>query len=279
MAGERQWPPQPQLPPQQPPNPRGRAAEAGLLAGAVSREHRELPLRLLRPAVGARRSLVVADELLEVRLAAHADVFVDRHRRLSATNLLRDARRRDRALRRRTAAPSRYAAGARYPRGTGARQMKTSAHDRASCGVRSRRRVPGVESGSSRRWARSTPVTSRCSRPPATECDVVVASVFVNPAQFADRRDLDAYPRDLERDERAAADAGRRPAVRAVGRRALPARVRDLGRAGRRRRRARGRAPARSLPRRRDRLPEALHDRPARSSPTSGARTHSRSRW
>ncbi len=40
------------------------------------------------------------------------------------------------------------------------------------------------------------------------DCDVVVASLFVNPAQFNDRGDLDGYPRDLALDERIAANAG-----------------------------------------------------------------------
>jgi pantoate--beta-alanine ligase len=40
------------------------------------------------------------------------------------------------------------------------------------------------------------------------ECDVVVASLFVNAAQFEDQADLAAYPRDLAADERVASEAG-----------------------------------------------------------------------
>jgi len=40
------------------------------------------------------------------------------------------------------------------------------------------------------------------------ECDLVVASLFVNTAQFADEADLAAYPRDELRDARFAEEAG-----------------------------------------------------------------------
>jgi pantoate--beta-alanine ligase len=40
------------------------------------------------------------------------------------------------------------------------------------------------------------------------ECDVVVVSLFVNPAQFAADEDLDSYPRDEQRDAQLAEEAG-----------------------------------------------------------------------
>jgi pantoate--beta-alanine ligase len=40
------------------------------------------------------------------------------------------------------------------------------------------------------------------------DCDVVVVSLFVNPAQFNDPADLERYPRDHERDEALAAQLG-----------------------------------------------------------------------
>jgi N-acetyltransferase len=58
----------------------GRAAEGGLRRCAVHREARELLEDLRRAALGARHGLVRrADEFLEVRLALHARVLVDRH--------------------------------------------------------------------------------------------------------------------------------------------------------------------------------------------------------
>jgi pantoate--beta-alanine ligase len=45
-------------------------------------------------------------------------------------------------------------------------------------------------------------------RAAAAECDVVVVSLFVNPAQFDERSDLDRYPRSERRDAELAAAAG-----------------------------------------------------------------------
>jgi pantoate--beta-alanine ligase len=45
----------------------------------------------------------------------------------------------------------------------------------------------------------------RCAR---TDCEVVVVSLFVNPKQFGESEDLDAYPRDEARDAALAEEAG-----------------------------------------------------------------------
>ena len=45
-------------------------------------------------------------------------------------------------------------------------------------------------------------------RKSAEQCDRTVVSVFVNPIQFGPNEDLEAYPRDLERDKRKVTEAG-----------------------------------------------------------------------
>ena len=50
--------------------------------------------------------------------------------------------------------------------------------------------------------------TSRSCAPRARRCDLVVVSLFVNPAQFEDAGDLAAYPRDEARDAALAQEAG-----------------------------------------------------------------------
>ena len=99
-------------------------------------------------------------------------------------------------------------------------------HDRAS----SRRRRG--HRASSRRWARSTPATARCSPPRAARTTRVVMSLFVNPAQFDDPSRPRAYPRDEARDLAIAEEDGVDVVFAPDAGRALPRRLPDLGRAG-----------------------------------------------
>ena len=62
------------------------------------------------------------------------------------------------------------------------------------------------------------------------ECDLVVMSLFVNPAQFGPGEDLDRYPRDEERDLRLAEEAGADLVYAPAGRGGLPGGLRDRGR-------------------------------------------------
>ena len=95
------------------------------------------------------------------------------------------------------------------------------------------------------------------------ECDTVVASVFVNAAQFDDAVDLAAYPRDEGRDEALAEEAGVDLLFAPPTEEIYPAGFQTWVDVEELARDPRGRAPAGPLPRRRDRLPQAVQHRPA----------------
>ena len=76
------------------------------------------------------------------------------------------------------------------------------------------------------------------------DCDVVVMSLFVNPAQFGPGEDLDAYPRDEARDSELAQAEGVDMLFAPPLERGLPAGVRHHGRGRRADRRARRRPRA-----------------------------------
>ncbi len=69
------------------------------------------------------------------------------------------------------------------------------------------------------------------------ECETVVVSVFVNPAQFGAGEDFERYPRDEQRDSDLAEQAGADYLFAPGPGRGLPHRVPDLGRRGAARRR------------------------------------------
>ena len=120
-------------------------------------------------------------------------------------------------------------------------------------------------SASCRRWARSTRATLSLLAAARDECDTVVMSLFVNPAQFGDRADLDALSARRGAATSTVARAAGVDVVFAPSADELyPPGFQTWVDVDRARRDPRRRAPPRPLQRRRDRLPEALHDRPAR---------------
>ena len=236
------------------------AAEARLLAGAVSREDRELPLRL-RPS----RSRGTAGSRRGGRAPRSATRSSCRRTRRSASR----AQVTSAPVAHLTpgwcacASDGTYAfGGARYPPRNWSREMKTvttiaelrralgplaSGDDRARPDDGRAPRGPprAVRGGAGRSATRSSRASSSTRRSSAT------------------RPTSPRYPRDLAADERAAEAAGVDLLFAPPADELYPPGFATWVVPGGRRGRPRGRGTARPLPRRRDRLPEALHDRPA----------------
>ena len=129
--------------------------EARRRRGAVRREDRELLLHLRARAVGALRRLVPADELLEVRLALHAHVFVDRH---AAAQCRHTACGRGST----PTLEGRIVARAARGRGTSTGLRAAAADERVWTWMRRRRDAEALDRGA--RSRRPTCTTSSCSR-------------------------------------------------------------------------------------------------------------------
>jgi len=197
------------------------------------------------PQSGQARGLVVTDELLEVRFAAHADVFVDRHSGGKSTR--RDGP--DTGAEHRTAPVSLWCPVIREELEPIWRPLQTIAELRSALcrPCRDGRTIASCPTMGALHEGPSRPDRGR----PGPSADAVVASLFVNPAQFGEAADLEGVPaRPLAHDERVAAGCRRRRAVSprpptSSTPRAFASWVHPRGSG----RRARGRAPPRPLPR------------------------------
>ena len=231
----------------------------------------------------ARRAAGVEDarELLAPLVLAHGGELV-RARRRGADRADRPRRRGHRRAppagaareRARAAPPLRGArrahAGARACRAeaTTMRIVRTKAELRDALDAAAPRGSAG--SASCRPWAPCTRGTCRCCAPRASDCDVVVMSLFVNPAQFGPGEDLDRYPRDEARDAASAEEAGVDLIYAPAVDRGLPRRLRDLGRGrGRAHRGARAAIRASAAPSTSAASPRSSPSSSTRSSPTS----------
>ena len=106
-----------------------------------------------------------------------------------------------------SSAPGRSPSGARHEDRPHRRRAARRAAPRAPRRAHDR---PGADDGlPPRRPPR------RCCAAPASDCDVVVVSLFVNPAQFGAGEDLDGLPARRGARRRAGRGRGRRPPVRA----------------------------------------------------------------
>ena len=141
--------PQPQEPPQQPP-PAAVCPKLGADCVPCVAKTENCFCTFALAAVGAVRRLAVPDELLEVRLALHADVFVDRHRSRSVDirpdvggPAAADARRPDRRRSSRSSPGTSTGCGRPLPTSAPGRWMMTrDAEAWIAGGARGDRRAP-----------------------------------------------------------------------------------------------------------------------------------------
>ncbi len=193
-------------------------AAAERLAGSAG-----VPRELLAPLVRAtveNWAAGGAQRALTGPIARGDEATVARQREAVAGARPRAAR----AVRRPRGGDARAGRGVRNPapgaRHTARHARHTARHARRSAVMRTVRSVAEVREAlrPARRQERSIGLVPTMGalhdghlsliRAARERCDVVVVSLFVNPSQFDDAADLDAYPRDEARDAELAAEAG-----------------------------------------------------------------------